>query len=488
MKVIYSNMTHQVINDECSSYKSENGTDMTIYDRKYDYNENHLSLCEANCTFKGYNSSTSKANCECKTKSYLYNVEDFYLNNFLDKMENEQKLTNINIMKCSSLISSADDIKKNPGFFLLAIIILLFIIVMIIFCVRGYNNLENKIDEVILIKFKPEKNNNKKNKTRTLIHEMNPNRGALRINNTNRRKNNANILNIISSNNKNSTNILNNNKNKRKNKYMKNIRNKNRKQTTNKNTEDKEDVDNFLKSTNDYELNNLSYELALKYDKRDFCEYYFSLIRTKQLIFFSFCNFNDYNSGIVKKFIFFLSFALHYTINALFFTDKLMHQIYQDGGKYNIIFQLPFITYSAIISIIILRILLSTLILTEKSVLEVKNQKSKPLAENKKKQTLKCVIIKFSIFFVLNLILLVAFWYYLTCFNALYANTQIDLIINTAISFVMSCIYPFLINIIPALFRNDILKNKKQKKNSVSKIEKKDSEYTYKISQWLQIL
>ena len=68
-----------------------------------------------------------------------------------------------------------------------------------------------------------------------------------------------------------------------------------------------------MKCTNDYEMNNLSYELALKYDKRDFCEYYFSLIRTKQLIFFSFCNFNDYNSGIVKKFIFFfiICFTLH---------------------------------------------------------------------------------------------------------------------------------------------------------------------------------
>ena len=97
----------------------------------------------------------------------------------------------------------------------------------------------------------------------------------------------------------------------------------------------------FLKTANDYELNNLPYDLALKYDKREFCDYYFSLIRTKQLIFFSFCDFNDYNSGIIKKFIFFLSFALHYTINALFFTDKVMHQIYQDGGKYNIVFQTP---------------------------------------------------------------------------------------------------------------------------------------------------
>ena len=257
----------------------------------------------------------------------------------------------------------------------------------------------------------------------------------------------------------------------------------------NENKEMKENIDDFLKTTNDYELNNLPYELALKYDKREFCDYYFSLIRTKQLIFFSFCDFNDYNSGIIKKFIFFLSFALHYTINALFFTDKLMHQIYEDGGKYNIIFQFPYITYSAIISTVVLRIMLATLVLTEKSILEVKNQKTKSEAINQKKKALKCVIIKFSIFFTLNLILLIAFWYYLTCFNAIYANTQVDLIINTVISFAMSLAYPFFINIIPAFVRNDILKSHKNNKNKkISQNQLKDSEYAYKVSQWLQIL
>ena len=124
----------------------------------------------------------------------------------------------------------------------------------------------------------------------------------------------------------------------------------------------------------------------MKYDKREFCDYYFSLIRTKQIIFFSFCDFNDYNSNIIKKFIFFLSFALHYTINALFFTDKTMHQIYQDEGKYNLLYQFPYIIYSAIISTFILRIMLITLVLTEKSIVEVKKQATKKLAIDKKKQ------------------------------------------------------------------------------------------------------
>ena len=36
-----------------------------------------------------------------------------------------------------------------------------------------------------------------------------------------------------------------------------------------------------LKSFNDAELNGLSYEAALNYDKRNFCQYYFSLFKTK---------------------------------------------------------------------------------------------------------------------------------------------------------------------------------------------------------------
>ena len=164
-------------NDICSPYKSENGTDMTIYDRKYDYNINNLSLCEANCTFKGYNSSTSKAECECKTKSYLYSIDDLSKDDLLNKTNNEQKLTNLNVIKCSNLLSSSDNIKNNSGFYLIAIIIILFIIIMILFCVKGYNNLENKIDEVISIKFNKDKKEKKK-ENKTLTNILNQNRAT----------------------------------------------------------------------------------------------------------------------------------------------------------------------------------------------------------------------------------------------------------------------------------------------------------------------
>ena len=229
------------------------------------------------------------------------------------------------------------------------------------------------------------------------------------------------------------------------------------------------------KPETDYELNWLPYEIAHIFDKRSNCDYYCALIKDKQLIMFTFCSFNDYNSGVLKKFMLFLSFALHYTVNALFFTESTMHQIYIDEGSYNFQYQISYIIISAAISTAILRIMLITLVLTDKDVLEVRNQISKEKALNKKKEKLKCLKIKFAIFFVLNFILLVLFWYYLTCFNAVYQNTQIYLIENTFISFGFSLFYPIVINIFPTLLRNCALSNK-------------DNECLYKASQILQVL
>ena len=130
-----------------------------------------------------------------------------------------------------------------------------------------------------------------------------------------------------------------------------------------------------------------------------------------------------------------------------------MHQILIDVGSYNIKYQIPYIILSSFASIIILRLMLIALVLTDKYILEIKSQKNLEKAQNKKEQILKCLLIKFIIFFSLNLILLTLFWYYLTCWNAIYENTQIYLLKNTLTSFGVSLVYPFIINIFPTFLR-----------------------------------
>ena len=44
---------------------------MTLYDRKNEFNNNNMSLCESKCEFRGYNSTTSKAICFCHIKNNM---------------------------------------------------------------------------------------------------------------------------------------------------------------------------------------------------------------------------------------------------------------------------------------------------------------------------------------------------------------------------------------------------------------------------------
>ena len=85
--------------------------------------------------------------------------------------------------------------------------------------------------------------------------------------------------------------------------------------------------------------------------------------------------------------------------------------------------------------------------------------------------------IKFFLFFILNFILLGLFWYYLTCFNAIYKNTQIYLIENTFISFGFSLVYPFIINIFPTITRMASIYS-----------SNKDQSKLYKFSQIIQLI
>ena len=321
--------------------------------------------------------------------------------------------------------------------------------------------LKNKFDEVIYKKFekeeKQQKNEINNKVTNELIIPSSTNRGKKSKQNRHKKKssklksqNSDNLF--LKQNQKNNNKVLGNKVNKKQEKIIN-------------------------KPDTDYEFNWLSYEEALRYDKRSSCEYYGSLLKSKQLFIFTFCTFEDYNSGVIKKFMFFLSFALHYTVNALFFNDKNMHQIYEDEGKYNFGYQLPYILYSAIISTVTLRLMLQILVLTDKDILEVKLQQNKALAVNMKQKKLKCIKIKFAIFFILNFILLTLFWYYLTCFNAIYENTQVYLIENTFISFAFSLFYPFIINLIPMIIRNCSLQS-----------SNKDQRCFYKVSQIIQVI
>ena len=451
--------------DECIPYTTENGTDILINDRQDEYNNNNLSICENNCTLQKYDSDSKKSKCQCGIKikqiiiSEVFNQTDILSNNF----NKNNGSSNLVSMKCVYTLFSKDGLYKNIGSYLLIFLILSFIITIILFHKTGYHFLEEDINEIISQKSNGDKDNNKKNKENINIKETNIKNNPIKNKDKNKSKELKIIkskknkkpnrtTNIDNSTNKFSTNIMlqknlniniNNNINSKKNKKEK-IKEK----ALNKKTK----LYNINNLT-DYEINTFSYNEAIKSDKRTFCDYYASLIRTKHPIIFSFLILKaDYNSLIIKIDLFILLIAFNYFSNALFFNKAIIHKIYKDQGAYNFKYSLPFILLAFLISHILITVV-KYFSLSERNICEIKKEKNLKRANNKADNVKSFLIKKYLCFYILGVAFLLFLWYYLSSFCAVYQNSQKFLIINTAISIVISFIYPIFINFIPGVLR-----------------------------------
>ena len=144
-----------------------------------------------------------------------------------------------------------------------------------------------------------------------------------------------------------------------------------------------------------------------------------------------------------------------------------MHKIYVDSGSFNIIYHLPQIIYSYLISSGI-NFIIEYLSLSEDSIILIKSRKN--INFKKKMKTIRKIKIKFCLFFIIAFILLLIFWYYIFCFCCIYENTQKHLIKDSLLSLGISSILPFFKSLIPGIFRIPALRSKKGDKSCIYKL------------------
>ena len=149
-------------NDECSTYTTENGTDILLDDRRNEYIDNNLSLCEANCTYKGYNEDTKKALCECETKAKIESISDIINNeNILsNNFSTDNSTSNIGSLKCTKTLFTKEGLITNIGNYLLLFTFSFFIVSVVIFYKCGYHIIDTTIKEMLDLKTKEKRNSN----------------------------------------------------------------------------------------------------------------------------------------------------------------------------------------------------------------------------------------------------------------------------------------------------------------------------------------
>ena len=352
-------------------------------------------------------------------------------NKLFENFKNIKNLMNLKILICYKQLLSFNNILINYGCLIIIIILIFHIISLLVFYLNQLKIIKKQIKRIIfektnmnLIKknnkkikiVKKKKLYNKKNQSNSIINS----KGLINIKNNNK---------IISA----GHHIIN------------------------------KSINNNKMNYNNEELNELSYYNALLFDKRKFCQYYNSLLKIKHNLIFTFCNNEDYNPKIIKIDLFLIGITIDLTVNALFFNDDTMHEIYVKKGIFDFYTQLPIAIYSFLISTI-LNLPMALLGLSSDKIIYFKQyQRDKNIKKNGNK-LISSIKIKVSIYFIISFIFLLFFWYYISIFCIIYKNTQYHLLKDTLISFGFSMLYPFGLYLLPGFFRIPSLSNPKKKR------------------------
>ena len=462
-------------NEICTPYKSPNGTDVLLADRVNYIYFNDETKCPSGCKLSNYIIETESLKCECDVE--LDNIK-------ITKKESAKTLYtsfydvlkyNYKVLFCYKLAFRLINFKINKGCIIICIFFIIYLVFVVISITKGIKELKLEIARYMFFdknqiklnnvpfenkytntnaKLKPE---NKRKTANNLIFDSKVILGKTNTTEVNwkgsKRKYRKSTKSVSFPPRKSSNNIL-----VYKDNTEEKIIKKNKRVTLNvidqgfskrkilpEPLPDKEET-----KFDNYELNDLEYELAVKLDKRNFVNIYWTILKREQIIIFTFFTRNDHNLVFLKfvRLIFLVSTDMAF--NMFFFYDETMHKMYLDYGKYNFIQQIPQILYSTIASQII-DVFLCFLSLTDKHYYEIKNLENNNRYELFK--VFRCIKLKISFFYICTFLLFLFNWYASTCFCAVYENTQSAYIKDCAVSYGLGLLYPFIIYLFPSIFR-----------------------------------
>ena len=493
-KSIYDSNGYDIFNindafytDDCSSYTSENGTDLTLKDRRNIYFE-EINFCDDGCIYESYNFELNVVNCICENITNSNNHTSFSLNTFFKKFINVFKESNIKLVKCYNSVFDIDKLRKNVGSYVMIGLFGFELIILFLYCESGLIS-TNEIYEMLIKEKDKKKNINSFNKNKELNRSLNntaisgTNNEILNLNEKSIIKEKIKFFNIspfkqllpINKNNlevkqkkinEKEINENNNNKNTSKSiiiypkkKYgltyiisprkemgiiIKDILKKKNNNFKSFILQPKKNLDNFDKKIKDDILNKLPYEQAIEKDKRSFSNYYLSEIKNSQSFIFTFISSDDGNNKFIKIILFIFNISMYICWNTLFFSDTSISYIYSQSGSYNYIYFLP----KSIVSSI-----LSGLINTIFKLLALNNSIKLKTSYHKYKKNLLVTQIKLGMFFLLQFFFLLFFWYFTTSFCAVYINSQKHLFKSCLLSLLFSMIFPFFFVIMITILR-----------------------------------
>ena len=446
-------------NDICTPFTNEHGCDVLLDARRKDYYNENVNLCESGCIFTGYNTKSKTYTCLCNIKSEPGAEMGEYTGDVLERAmpKNFKNLisrrSNIAIFKCASQVFSSEGQNKNYGSYILLAGIASFVGVLVFFFVKERTKaLTMKYDLLTKQTANPPGKNKKGEEKNKDEEKKEKEKGKT------------------------------NKKSKIKGVDDKKKEKKDKKAQKNEERE-KEGYPTFVRPVQnvnaqidlvyeDDQLNFAPYNESCRKDTRSFLQTYWSFLKFKQSIIFTFYTASDgiLRSTKIALFILFVGFYMAFT--ALFFNDKIMREIYIYKGNPSAAIHILNIVLSSICSSIAM-IIVRYVCLNEREIHNVLRETNREERKKLAERASKIAAIKLYIFFAVAGLLMVLCWYYVSAFCAVFKNSQKNYLINFVVCFIICNLWPVVTSFIPTILRKRALKN--------------NNETLYKVSQWVSI-
>ena len=210
----------------------------------------------------------------------------------------------------------------------------------------------------------------------------------------------------------------------------------------------------------DEDLEDLDYDKALIYDKRNFFRIYLAFLVDSQIIFTTFFTQNYLDLFVIKLSFLIYTLEISIFLNSLFYTDEYISDAYYNNGILDFISGLPKSIYSSIVSLLIINLLK---MLTDNKdelkhlITEKRNNKNYTNIINIKLTKLKHKLI---VYFILVFIIGLFLSYYVTSFCAVYRFSQKYLFYGFVESVFLDIIFSIISCIFIALIRYISIKSK----------------------------
>jgi hypothetical protein len=376
---------------------------------------------------KGVDPVTMKAKCECRFHDILNN--DFLSNNmwYKSQMEEITQLftgTNLIILKCFKEFFKYKYFIKSIGSYIIMGIILIKIIMTIVYCPKFVYSIKKYIfsitEEYITYK---NLNAPKKKSIRNSKKHKSQKTSDTRIMSNKKEKDSYNIeikdkfskINNNSPDNSTSLEKINLSNHKKNEKNEKKILDK-----------DDKKMEEYLLS----DLDDLVFEDAIIRDNRKFFEYFIYKLKANLLIVDIILNRDQFKPFPLKIILLVLNLEIYLVINAFFFNEELISEIYhsENENKYSFISRTFNRIFYIIVAIFTYNNIIECFFINENKIQAVfKRQKDNILfLKNEVYQILRKTIKRFTIFIIVSFIISILAFYYISCFNNIYPKTEME--------------------------------------------------------------